>query len=61
LLLVLPLFHQRGHQLVDHGPERQRLSEVVVPSGHWMQQEKPVEVNARLAEWPMVEVAGSTP
>jgi pimeloyl-ACP methyl ester carboxylesterase len=27
------------------------LSEVIVPSGHWMAQEKPVEVNAALAKW----------
>jgi pimeloyl-ACP methyl ester carboxylesterase len=27
------------------------LSEAVVPSGHWMAQEKPVEVNAALARW----------
>ena len=27
------------------------LTEVVVPSGHWMAQERPVEVNAALARW----------
>ena len=27
------------------------LTEVTVPSGHWMAQEKPVEVNAALAKW----------
>ena len=27
------------------------LTEVVVPSGHWMAQEKPVQVNAALARW----------
>jgi pimeloyl-ACP methyl ester carboxylesterase len=27
------------------------LVEVVVPSGHWMAQEKPVAVNAALARW----------
>jgi pimeloyl-ACP methyl ester carboxylesterase len=27
------------------------LSEVVVPSGHWMAQECPVAVNAALARW----------
>ncbi len=27
------------------------LTEVVVPSGHWMAQEKPVAVNAALARW----------
>jgi pimeloyl-ACP methyl ester carboxylesterase len=27
------------------------LSEVIVPSGHWMAQEKPQHVNAALAQW----------
>ena len=27
------------------------LTEVVVPSGHWMAQERPAEVNAALARW----------
>ena len=27
------------------------LTEAVVPSGHWMAQERPVEVNAALAQW----------
>jgi hypothetical protein len=27
------------------------LTEVVVPSGHWMAQERPAEVNAALAKW----------
>ena len=27
------------------------LAEVIVPSGHWMAQERPVEVNAALAGW----------
>lgn len=27
------------------------LSEVIVPSGHWMAQERPVEVNAAIARW----------
>jgi pimeloyl-ACP methyl ester carboxylesterase len=27
------------------------LTEVIVPSGHWMAQEKPVAVNAALAKW----------
>jgi pimeloyl-ACP methyl ester carboxylesterase len=27
------------------------LSEVVVPSGHWMAQERPVEVNTALVKW----------
>ena len=28
-----------------------QLTEVVVPSGHWMAQEQPVAVNASLAKW----------
>jgi pimeloyl-ACP methyl ester carboxylesterase len=31
------------------------LTEVVVPSGHWMAQEKPVAVNAALAKWLAVQ------
>jgi hypothetical protein len=27
------------------------LTEVVVPSGHWMAQERPVDVNAALVKW----------
>jgi hypothetical protein len=27
------------------------LTEAVVPSGHWMAQEKPICVNAALAKW----------
>jgi pimeloyl-ACP methyl ester carboxylesterase len=27
------------------------LTEVIVPSGHWMAQERPVEVNAAIARW----------
>ena len=27
------------------------LTEVTIPSGHWMAQEKPAEVNAALAKW----------
>ena len=27
------------------------LTEVIVPSGHWMAQEKPLAVNAALAKW----------
>ena len=27
------------------------LTEVVVKSGHWMAQEKPVDVNAALSRW----------
>ena len=37
------------------------LTEVVVPSGHWMAQERPVEVNAALARWLATEVAGVWP
>ena len=33
-----------------------QLSEVVVPSGHWMAQEQPVAVNAALAGWLAREV-----
>ena len=32
------------------------LTEVVVPSGHWMAQERPMEVNAALAKWLAVKV-----
>jgi pimeloyl-ACP methyl ester carboxylesterase len=32
------------------------LTEVVVKSGHWMAQEKPVEVNAALAKWLAVKL-----
>lgn len=27
------------------------LSGIVIPSGHWMAQEKPIEVNASIARW----------
>jgi hypothetical protein len=27
------------------------LTEAVIPSGHWMAQERPIEVNAALARW----------
>jgi hypothetical protein len=27
------------------------LTEAVVPSGHWMAQEQPIQVNAALAKW----------
>jgi hypothetical protein len=27
------------------------LTELIVPSGHWMAQEKPAAVNAALARW----------
>ena len=32
------------------------LTEVIVPSGHWMAQEKPVAVNAALAKWLAVQL-----
>jgi len=32
------------------------LTEVIVPSGHWMAQEKPAAVNAALARWLAVEL-----
>ena len=32
-----------------------KLTEVVVSSGHWMAQEKPLAVNAALAKWLSVE------
>ena len=34
------------------------LTEVVVKSGHWMAQEKPVDVNAALAKWLAVKLPG---
>lgn len=34
------------------------LTEVVVKSGHWMAQEKPVEVNAALAKWLATRLGG---
>jgi pimeloyl-ACP methyl ester carboxylesterase len=33
-----------------------RLTEVIVPSGHWMAQEKPRAVNAALAKWLAVQL-----
>ena len=27
------------------------LTESVIPSGHWMAQEQPIQVNAALAKW----------
>ena len=27
------------------------LTEVIVPSGHWMAQERPIEVNAAMVKW----------
>jgi len=32
------------------------LTEVIVPSGHWMAQEKPAAVNAALAKWLAVQL-----
>jgi pimeloyl-ACP methyl ester carboxylesterase len=41
-----------GTRLADPMREScEDLTEVVVPSGHWMAQEKPVAVNAALASW----------
>jgi pimeloyl-ACP methyl ester carboxylesterase len=37
------------------------LVEVVVPSGHWMAQERPVDVNAALARWLATKVGDSWP
>ena len=37
------------------------LTEVVVPSGHWMAQERPAEVNAALAKWLAVKVPDAWP
>jgi pimeloyl-ACP methyl ester carboxylesterase len=34
------------------------LTEVVVPSGHWMAQEQPVAVNAALAKWLAAKLPG---
>jgi pimeloyl-ACP methyl ester carboxylesterase len=37
------------------------LTEVVVKSGHWMAQERPVEVNAALARWLATRLADDWP
>ena len=37
------------------------LTEVIVFSGHWMAQERPIEVNAALAKWLAVKVTNSWP
>ena len=37
------------------------LTEVVIKSGHWMAQEKPIEVNAALARWLATKVPGVWP
>ena len=34
------------------------LTEATVASGHWMAQEKPVEVNVSLAKWLAVQLPG---
>ena len=38
-----------------------QLTEAVIESGHWMQQQKPQEVNAQLARWLAAEVPGHWP
>ena len=35
------------------------LTEITVPSGHWMAQEKPTLVNAGLAKWLAVQLPGA--
>ena len=37
------------------------LTEVVVPSSHWMAQERPIEVNAALAKWLAIKVPDAWP
>jgi len=37
------------------------LTEVVIQSGHWMAQEKPVEVNAAIARWLAMKVPAVWP
>ena len=37
------------------------LTEVVVPSGHWMAQERPRDVNAALAQWLSAKLPGLFP
>jgi pimeloyl-ACP methyl ester carboxylesterase len=37
------------------------LTEAIVPSGHWMAQEKPVQVNAALAKWLAAQLADIWP
>jgi hypothetical protein len=37
------------------------LTEVIVFSGHWMAQERPIEVNATLARWLAVRVPDAWP
>ena len=37
------------------------LTEVIVFSGHWMAQERPIEVNAALAKWLAVKAPNTWP
>ena len=37
------------------------LTEVIVLSGHWMAQERPIEVNAALAKWIAVKMPDAWP
>jgi pimeloyl-ACP methyl ester carboxylesterase len=37
------------------------LTEVVVPSGHWMAQEQPIQVNAALAKWLATKIPDAWP
>ena len=37
------------------------LTEAVVPSGHWMAQEQPIQVNAALAKWLSTKVSDVWP
>jgi pimeloyl-ACP methyl ester carboxylesterase len=38
-------------RLAEMRRDCRNLSEVVIRSGHWMAQEKPIEVNASIAQW----------
>lgn len=37
------------------------LTEHVLDSGHWMAQEKPIEVNAAIASWPVQQLPAVWP
>jgi hypothetical protein len=37
------------------------FTELTIRSGHWMAQEKPVEVNAALVQWLVTKVPGVWP
>ena len=37
------------------------LTEAVVPSGHWMAQEQPIQVNLALAKWLAAKAADAWP